>query len=100
MAGIGIRRTRTVLIDGNNRLTLRVSRIADGVDDNSTSDIYADGSQRVIEGFGTETNIHVTCEEVSAADIRWFAGPPIADVALQRRRVHLCGVVEGDPPGS
>ena len=73
MAGIGIRRTRTVLIDGNDRLTLRVSRFQDGVADNSTQDIYADGSQRVVEGFATESNIIVTCQKVTAADHRWLA---------------------------
>ena len=72
MAGIGIRRTRTVLIDGNDRITLSVSRFQDGVADNSTQDIYADGSQRVVEGFATEANIIVTCQKITAADFRWL----------------------------
>ena len=72
MAGIGIRRTKTVLIDGNDRITLSVSQFYDGVADNATRDIYADGTQRVIEGFATENNIVVTCQKVDAAAFRWL----------------------------
>ena len=100
MAGIGIRRTRTVLIDGNERITLDVSRFQDGVSDNSTQDIYADGSQRVVEGFSTESNIIVVCQEVPSADFRWLTLPYQQKPIVFRRWYHLRRVAEDGAAGA
>ena len=72
MAGIGIQADRHALIDGQEAVFLQVSEVAEGIDAGVNQRTYADGSQRAIVGYATQSAFTLTCQIVGDADYEWI----------------------------